>query len=105
MQKTRKWLNSWPGTLMGVTAGLLFLAAVTVGHAATEAKKPGKAVQLTIQGQQLCPETPGFGPCKIVIDCPSLKTPGKTICQATIDCPAQQTTKSQKKTESKSKSN
>jgi hypothetical protein len=100
MHKTRKWLNSWPGTLIGLTAGLWFLAAVTVGHAATQANKPGQPVQLTIQGQQLCPGTPGAGPCKILIDCPSLKTPGKTVSQATIDCPPQQATKPQKKTES-----
>jgi hypothetical protein len=104
VQNTRKWLTSWLGTLLGVTAGLLFLAAVTVGQAATEANQPGQAVQVTIQGQQLCPGTPGAGPCKIVIDCPSIKTPGKAVCQTTIDCPAKQTTKSQKKTESKPKS-
>jgi hypothetical protein len=103
MYKTRKCLNSWLGVLIGVTAGLLFLTAVTVGQAATEAKKPGTPVQLTIQGQQLCPGTPGAGPCKIVIDCPSIKAPGETVCRATIDCPAKQTTKPQKKTESKPK--
>ncbi len=37
MQKMRKLMNTWLGASVGVAAGLLFLAAVTVGHAA-EAK-------------------------------------------------------------------
>jgi len=103
MQKTRKWLNSWQGALMGVTAGLLLLAAVTVGHAATKAKT-GQPVAEPAQGQLLCPATPGAAPCKIILDCPSIKSPGKTVCKAVIDCPGPKTTKPQKKTESKSKS-
>jgi hypothetical protein len=101
MQEMRKWVSSWLGTLVGVTAGLLFLAAVTVGHAATESKKPDKAAQEAIQGQQLCPGTPGAGTCKVVLDRPSLKLPGKTVCQATIDCPG---TKQPVKPKEKSKS-
>ena len=61
---------------MGVTAGLVFLAAVTVGQAATEPQK-GKAVQQPTQGQQLCPATPGAGECKVVLDCPGGKATGK----------------------------
>jgi hypothetical protein len=86
MQKMRNWVNTWLGACVGVTAGLLFLAAVTVGHAAAEPQK-GKAVQHPVQGQQLCPATPGAEACQVVLDCPTLKTPGKTICEATIDCP------------------
>ena len=86
MQKMRKWVNTWLGAFVGNSAGLFFLTAVTVGHAATEPKK-GKAVEQSTQGQQLCPATPGAGPCKIVLDCPPVKSPGKTTCQASIDCP------------------
>jgi hypothetical protein len=100
MQKVRKWLNTRIGTCVGVTAGLLFMAAVTVAHADTETKQ-GKAIQQPTQGQQLCPATPGAGQCKIVLDCPAVKVPGKTTCQATIDCPG---TKQPVKTKKKSKS-
>jgi hypothetical protein len=86
MQRRRTWVNNWLGVFVGVTAGLLFLVAVTVGHAAPEPKQ-GKAVQQPTQGQQLCPSTPGAGPCQVVLDCPPVKAPGKTTCQATIDCP------------------
>lgn len=100
MQKMRNWVNTWLGASVGVTAGLLFLAAVTVGHAAAEPQK-GKAVQQPAQGQQLCPATPGTGTCKIVLDCPPVKAPGKTTCQATIDCPEiKQPAKTQKKPKS-----
>jgi hypothetical protein len=102
MQEMRKWVDSWLGTLVGVTAGLLFLAAVTTGYAASEAKKPGQAVQQPTQGQQLCPAT-GGGPCKVVLDCPAIKSLGKTTCQATIDCPGtKQPVKTKKKSKSKS---
>ena len=103
MHNMRKWVNSRLGALLGVTAGLLFLAAVTVGHAATEAKTPGKAVQQPTQGQQLCPGTPGAGTCKVVLDCPAIKTPGKTTCQAAIDCPGPQKQPAKAKENSKSK--
>ena len=86
IQKKRKWVNTWLGACVGVTAGLVFLAAVTVGPAAAEPQK-GKAVEQSTQGQQLCPAIPGAGPCKIVLDCPAGKTPGKAACQPTIDCP------------------
>ncbi len=73
---------------MGVSAGLLFLAMVAVGHAATEPPKTGKVEQKATQGQQMC-HTPGAqGQCQVRIDCPAIKAPGKTVCQATIDCPA-----------------
>ena len=100
MQKMRKWMNTWLGTFVGVIAGLLFLAAVTVDHAAAE-PKAGKAVQQPTEGQQLCPATPGAGTCKVVLDCPPIKTPGKTTCQANIDCPG---TKQPVKTKTKPKS-
>jgi hypothetical protein len=96
MQKMRKRVNTW----LGVTAGLFFLAAVTVGHAAAEPQK-GKAVQQPAQGQQLCPATAAGEACKIVLDCPTITAPGKTTCEATIDCPG---TKQPVKTKKKPKS-
>jgi hypothetical protein len=100
MQKMRKWVHTRLGAFVGVPAGLLFLAAVTMGQAATEPQK-GKAVEQSTQGQQICPATPGAGPCKVVLDCPPIQSPGKTTCQATIDCPG---TKEPVKTKKKSKS-
>jgi hypothetical protein len=98
MQKTREWVNTWLGAFVGVSAGVLFMAAVTLGYAAPEPQK-GKAVEQSTQGQQLCPATPGAGTCKVVLDCPPIKTPGKTTCQATVDCPpAKQPVKPKKKT-------
>lgn len=73
---------------MGVFAGLLFLAMVAVGHAATEPPKPGKVEQKATQGQQTCPAPGTEGQCQARIDCPAIKAPGQTVCQATIDCPA-----------------
>jgi hypothetical protein len=97
MQKVRKWLNPRLGALMGVTIGLLFLTVVTVGHAATD-EKIGKPVEQPVQGQQICPATPGAGTCKVTLDCPPIKSPGKTTCQANIDCPAtKQPVKTKKK--------
>lgn len=72
---------------MGVFAGLLFLAMVAVGHAATEPPKTGKVEQKATQGQQMCPTPGAQGQCEVRIDCPAIKVPGKTVCQATIDCP------------------
>jgi hypothetical protein len=103
MQRMRKLVKTRLGILMGLTAGLLFLAAVTGGHAATESQKPGKAVEQPTQGQQLCPAT-GTGPCKVVLDCPPSKSPGKTNCQASIDCPGtKQPAKAQKKSKAEEK--
>ena len=99
MQKMRKWVNAWQGAMVGLTAGLLFLTAVTVGHAAEPQK--GKAVQQPVQGQQICPATPGGGTCKLILDCPTVKNPGQTTCEATIDCPG---TKEPVKTKEKPKS-
>jgi hypothetical protein len=100
MQKMRKWVNAWLGACVGVTAGLFFLAAVTVGHTAAEPQK-AKAVQQPAQGQQLCPANPGAEGCKVVLDCPPIKSPGKTTCEATIDCPeTKQPVKTKKKTKS-----
>ncbi|MFA4902364.1 MAG: hypothetical protein WC600_06420 [Desulfobaccales bacterium] len=100
MQKMRKWVNTWLGACVGGTAGLLFMAAVTVGHAAAEPKK-GKAVEQPAQGQQLCPATPGAEACKVVLDCPPIKSPGKTTCEAIIDCPGpKEPVKTKKKTKS-----
>lgn len=86
MQKMRKWVSTWLGASVGLTAGLLLLVAVTVSHAAAEPQK-ATAVQQPVQGQQICPATPGGGTCKIVLDCPTVKNPGTTTCEATIDCP------------------
>jgi hypothetical protein len=86
MRKTREWVNNCLGVFVVVSVGVVFLATVTLSQAASVPQK-GKAVEQPTQGQQLCPATPGAGPCKVVLDCPPIKTPGKTTCQATIDCP------------------
>jgi hypothetical protein len=97
MQKIRTWLNTGTGALMGVTIGLLFLTVVSVGNAATD-EKISKPVEQPVQGQQLCPATPGTGTCKVVLDCPPIKSPGITTCQAKIDCPeTKQPVKTKKK--------
>ena len=85
---------------MGVVAAVLFLATVTVGHAA-EAQVKGKAEEKPVQGQQLCPATPGAAVCQVKIECPPIKAPGQTTCKATIDCPdTQKPVKSKKKIKS-----
>jgi hypothetical protein len=86
MQNLRRWLCTWLGACAGVAAAVLFLAAVTVGHAA-ETKVKGKAEIKPAQGQQLCPATPGATVCQVKIECPSITAPGQTVCKATIDCP------------------
>lgn len=86
MQNMRKWINTRLGASVGVAAAVLFLATVTAGYA-TEAKVKGKAEEKATQGQQLCPATPGAGPCQVKIECPPLKAPGQTVCKATVDCP------------------
>jgi hypothetical protein len=90
MQNMRKWMNSQLGVFAGVAVALLFLATVTVGHAAEETKVKGKAEVKPAQGQQLCPATPGSGVCQVKIECPPIKAPGQTVCKATVDCPAPQ---------------
>ncbi|MGB8990622.1 MAG: hypothetical protein WCD80_01055 [Desulfobaccales bacterium] len=99
MHNLSKWAHTWLGALAGVAAGLLCLVSVTVSQAATEPLK-GQAVEKPVQGQQLCPATPGAGPCKVVLDCPAVKAPGKTTCQATIDCPPVKPVKPKKKPKS-----
>jgi hypothetical protein len=101
MHKIRNWLNTGVGALMGVTVGLLFLIGVSAGYAATE-EKIGKPVEQPVQGQQICPATPGKATCQVVLDCPPIKSPGQTTCQAKIDCPA---TKQPVKTKKKQKTN
>jgi hypothetical protein len=86
MGKMRRLINSRMGAWMGGGAGLLFLAMVTVGHAATEPPKTGQGEQKPAQGQHLCPP-PGAQQCQVRIDCPPVKAPGKTVCRATFDCP------------------
>ncbi len=83
MGNMRKLINYW----LVVAAGLLFLAMVTVGQAATEPPKTGQAEQQPTQGQQMCPAPGAPGQCQVRIDCPPVKAPGKTVCRATIDCP------------------
>ena len=97
MHNLRKWAHTWLGASVGVAAGLLCLVTVTVSQAATEPPK-GQAVEKPVQGQQLCPATPGAGPCKVVLDCPAVQAPGKTTCRATIDCPPVKQPVKQKKT-------
>ncbi len=99
MQNLRKWAHTWLRAPVGVAAGLLCLATVTVSQAATELPK-GQAVEKPVQGQQLCPATPGAGPCKVVLDCPAVQAPGKTTCKATIDCPPVKPVKPKKKPKS-----
>lgn len=86
MQKMRHWVNSRGGAWLGAVAGLLWLAMVTVGQAATETTGPGKAVEKPVQRQQLC--DPASGTCRVKVECPPIKAPGKAACQTTIDCPA-----------------
>ena len=86
MHNLRKWAHTRLGALVGAAAGLLCLVTVTVSHAAAEPTK-GQAMEKPVQGQQLCPATPGAGPCQVVLDCPAVQAPGKTTCKATIDCP------------------
>ena len=101
MQNMRKWVHTWLGACAGVAAVALFLAAVTVGHAATETKIKGKAEIKPAQGQQLCPATPGATVCQVKIECPSITAPGQTVCTATIDCPEpEKPAKPKKKTKS-----
>ena len=98
MQNMRKWVNTWLGDFVGVAIAVLFLATVTLGHAAENQIK-GKAEEKSVQGQQLCPATPSAGVCQVKIECPSIKAPGQTTCKATIDCPdSQKPVKPKKKT-------
>jgi hypothetical protein len=99
MPNLRKWVYTWLGVTVAAAAGLLFLVTVTASYAAGA---KGQAIENPVQGQQLCPATPGAGPCKVVLDCPAIKAPGKTTCQATIDCPpVKQPAKQKKKQQSK----
>ena len=101
MRKRRNWINSRLGAAVGLAAGLLLLAAVTVGQAAAEPRVKGQAVEKSVQGQQLCPATPGTSVCQVILDCPAIQAPGKTVCKATIDCPPpKQAGKQQKKPKS-----
>jgi hypothetical protein len=86
MRNKLKWVNTRLGAAVGVIAAVLLLAAVIVGHTA-EAQVKGKAVEKPVQGQQLCPATPGASVCQVKIECPPIKAPGQTTCKATIDCP------------------
>jgi hypothetical protein len=86
MQKIRTWLNSRLGVIVAGAAGLLGLAVVTLGQAATEPPK-GQGVEKTVQGKQLSPARPGVAACQIKVECPPLEGPGKAACQTAIDCP------------------
>jgi hypothetical protein len=86
MRSKLKWVNIRLGAAVGVVAAVLLMAAVTVGQTA-EAQVKGKAVEKPVQGQQLCPATPGASVCQVKIECPPIKAPGQTTCKATIDCP------------------
>jgi hypothetical protein len=100
MQNMRKWMITRLGASVGVAAAVLFLAMLTVGHAA-EPQVKGKAEEKPAQGQQLCPATPSAGVCQVKIECPPLKAPGQTVCKATVDCPEpQKPVKPKKKTKS-----
>jgi len=89
MQNKRKWVNTRLGGSVGVAVAVLLLATVTVGHA-TEPQVKGKAEEKPVQGQQMCPATPGAAVCQVKIECPPIQAPGQTTCQATIDCPEPQ---------------
>jgi hypothetical protein len=103
MSKMREWVQTWLRISVGITAGLLLLAAVAVGQAATEMPK-SQAAQTAppaVQGQQLC--SPGAGICKVVQDSPGLTAPAKTNGQATIDFPGtKQPAKARKQSNPKS---
>ncbi|MGO8761315.1 MAG: hypothetical protein ACLP2P_17205 [Desulfobaccales bacterium] len=86
MQNMRKWMITRLGAAVGVAAGVLCLAMLTVGYA-TEPQVKGKAEEKPVQGQQLCPATTSGGVCQVKIECPPLKAPGQTTCKATVDCP------------------
>jgi hypothetical protein len=90
MQNMWKWVNTRLGASVGMAVALLFLATVTVGHAAADSKVKGKAEEKPAQGQQLCPATPSTGVCQVKIECPPIKAPGQTTCKATVDCPEPQ---------------
>lgn len=100
MHHMRKWMTTWLGASLGVAVAVLFLAMLTVGHAA-EPKVKGKALEEPSQGKQLCPSTPGSAACQLKIECPPIKAPGETTCKATIHCPGPQ---KQVKPKKKSKS-
>ena len=98
MRNKRKWVNTRLGASMGVVAAVFLLATMTVGLAA-EPQVKGKAEEKTVQGQQLCPATPGAAVCQVKIECPPIQAPGQTVCKATIDCPpAKKPVKVKKKT-------
>jgi hypothetical protein len=103
MSKMREWVQTWLRISVGITAGLLLLAAVAVGQAATEMPK-SQAAQTAppaVQGQQLC--SPGAGICKVVQDSPGLTAPAKTNGQSTIDFPGtKQPAKARKQSNPKS---
>lgn len=90
MQNMGKWVRTRLGASVGVAVALLFLATVTVAHAADDPKVKGKAEEKPTQGQQLCPATPSTGVCQVKIECPPIQAPGQTTCKATIDCPEPQ---------------
>ena len=58
MQNMRKWMNTRLGASVGVVAAVLFLATVTVGHAA-EAPGQGKSGRETGSGTAVVPGDPG----------------------------------------------
>jgi hypothetical protein len=89
MQNIRKWMHTWLSAFAGAALTALFLAAVTVGHAAGPQDR-GKALEQPAQGQQLCPATPGAAVCQVKSECPPIKAPGQTVCQAAVDCPEPQ---------------
>jgi len=65
----------------------------------TEPQVKGKGEEKPVQGQQLCPATPGAAVCQVKIECPPIQAPGQTVCKATIDCPpAKKPVKVKKKT-------
>jgi len=98
MRNKRKWVNTRLGASVGAVAAVLLLATMTVGLAA-EPQVKGKGEEKPVQGQQLCPATPGAAVCQVKIECPPIQAPGQTVCKATIDCPpAKKPVKVKKKT-------
>ena len=86
MRQIRTRLNISLLTWLGVAILVLSLTGVALGQAQTpKGKQPPE--QKPVQGQQLCPASPGPQQCQVQVESPPSKPHGKTTCEATVDCP------------------